>query len=120
MPSGPPSPRQSVARLDLTGDVPVVVVDAPVWLDLATAPVVEAVLVRALADRPPRLAVDLTSCAMADAFGLGMLARVGAAARADGTEVWLVGANRQVRRVVTLMGMDDALVVHAVEAVSAG
>jgi anti-anti-sigma factor len=107
----PPSPREAAAHLDLTGAVPVVVVDVVGWLDLATAPGVRRVVVAALAARPARLAVDLSACELADAYGLGVLATAAGRAGAQGTELVLVGVNRRIRRVLVLCGLADALPV---------
>jgi anti-sigma B factor antagonist len=114
----PPPPRRTasggpVAQLDLTGPVPVVVVDVPDWLDVSTAPAVEAVLDGLLQAGPRRVAVDLTGCPMADPFGLGMLARVRERAARTGTELWLVGVDRRVQRVLDILGLTDALPVRS-------
>lgn len=106
-----PAPRSSVAHLDLSRSVPVVVVDLCGWLDVATAPGLEAVLDHALRRRPPRLVVDLTACDSADCFGLGMLERVARRAREDGTELVLTGVNARIVRVLALVGLSEALPV---------
>jgi len=115
-----PAPRSPQAHLELTDEVPVVVVDAPDWLDVCTAPGVEAVALEALRTRPERLAVDLSACRMADAYGVGALARVRDVAAAQGTELWLVGVNRRVRRVLDLVGLSQTLPVHARPSADAG
>ncbi len=116
----PPSPRSPEAHLDLSHEVPVVVVDATDWLDVCTAPGVEAVVGEALRSRPARLAVDLSACRMADAYGVGTLARLHRRAAAQGTELWLVGANGRVRRVLELVGLSEALPVQPAQSVEAG
>lgn len=108
-----PAPRSSTAHLDLRGSVPVAVVDVAEWLDVATAPAVEDLLRTALASRPARIAVDLSRCEGADAYGLGVLARVQADAAAQGTELVLTGANRRVRRVLGLLHLTGELPVVA-------
>jgi anti-sigma B factor antagonist len=117
----PPAPHsaEGAAHLDLTGAVPVVVVDVPGWLDLATAPEVRIVVEAALDSRPQRLAVDLSGCELADAYGLGMLATAQRRGRAQGTELVLVGVNRRIRRVLALSGLAGALPVTELDRVSA-
>ena len=106
-----PAPRSFTARLDLRDEVPVAVVDVDEWLDVATAPAVEELVRAALVGRPPRVAVDLTRCEGADAYGLGVLARVQREAAAQGTELVLTGANRRVRRVLRLLHLTSELPV---------
>ena len=106
-----PAPRPSTAHLDLRGTVPVAVVDVAEWLDVATAPAVEALVRAALASRPARIAVDLTRCQGADAFGLGVLARVKRDASAQGTEIVLTGVNDRVHRVLRLLRLTGDLPV---------
>lgn len=108
-----PTPRSSTAHLDLRGTVPVAVVDVAAWLDVATAPAVEELLRGALASRPVRVAVDLSRCEGADAYGLGVLARVQRDAAAQGTELVLTGVNRRVRRVLGLLQLSGDLPVVA-------
>lgn len=116
----PPAPRTPLAHLELDGEVPVVVVDVPDWLDAATAPGIEALAVEALRTRPARLAVDLTQCVLADPYGVGMLARVRLLAQEQGAELVLLGANARVRRVLELVGLAAALPVLPREEVPAG
>jgi anti-anti-sigma factor len=99
------------AHLDLTGSVPVVVVDAPDWLDLSTAPAVRTVLDAALRPAPARVAVDLSRCELADAYGLGMLERAHRRAALQGTELVLIGVDDRLRRVLALTGLADVLSV---------
>ena len=116
----PPAPRAPLAHLELDGSVPVVVIDVPDWLDAATAPGVEALLMTALRGAPTRVAVDLTCCELADPYGVGMLARVRLRAAEQGTELVLVGANARVRRVLELVGLAEVFPVRGREEVLAG
>lgn len=102
-----------LAHLDLARPVPTVVVDASCWLDLATAPAVRAVVDAGLERRPPVLAVDLSSCHLADGYGLGMLAEASRQAARQGTELVLVGVSRRIGRVLALTGLDAVLPVTA-------
>ena len=120
MAQNPPAPRSPLAHLELDGSVPVVVVDVPDWLDAATAPGVETLLATALRGHPPRVAVDLTRCVLADPYGVGMLARVRLRALEQGSELVLVGANARVRRVLELVGLGDAFPVLSRAEVLAG
>lgn len=113
----PPLDEAGRAHLDLTGDVPAVVVDATAWLDLATVPAVQEVLDAALALVPARLAVDLSQCELADAYALRVLERAARRAARQGTEVVLVGVDDRLARVLRLTGLDAVLPV--VERVSA-
>ena len=107
-----PAPRSSSpAHLDLRGSTPVAVVDVDEWLDVATAPAVEALLDEALRRRPQQIAVDLSRCDGADPHGLGVLVRVADKARAQGTRLVLTGVSSRVRRVLRLLDLGDALPV---------
>jgi anti-anti-sigma factor len=106
-----PHPRSSFARLDLTTPVPVVVVDADEWLDLATADALARVLEQVLRLRPPVVHVDLSRCPAADVHGLRVIERFRVRAATSGTQVLLVGPNAQVRRVLALTGLDAVLPV---------
>jgi anti-anti-sigma factor len=106
-----PAGEPGAAHLDLTGDLPVVVVDVTAWLDLATVPAVLAVVDAAIALAPPRLAVDLSQCELADAYGLGMLERASRRAALQGTELVLLGVDRRLARVLRFTGLDAVLPV---------
>ena len=114
-----PAPRSATAHLDRRGGTPVAVVDVEDWLDVATAPAVEALLQEALRGRPQQVAVDLSRCQGADPHGLGVLVRVGEQAAAQGTRLVLTGVSGRVHRVLRLMGLTDLLpVVPAVATVA--
>jgi anti-anti-sigma factor len=100
------------AHLDLTQDVPVVVVDVREWLDMSTAAGVRAVLEAALRQHPRRLVVDLSACELADAYGLGMLERARHRAVLQGTDLVLTGVSSRLARVVRLLGLAGVLPVE--------
>lgn len=101
------------AHVDLTRDPPVVVVDVAGWLDLSTAPAVREVVDAAMVLRPPQLAVDLSRCELADAYGLGVLERARRRCELQGTDLVLTGVNAGIRRVLSLTRLDDVLPVDA-------
>jgi anti-anti-sigma factor len=117
VPSRPaPPPRRceprAEAHLELGGPVPTVVVDVADWLDVSTAPAVREVLDDALSRRPRRLAVDLSRCPLADAYGLGMIERAQRRGVLQGTELVLVGVSPRLRRILRLTGLDQVLSVE--------
>lgn len=57
----------------------------------------------------PRVVLDLSRVTFMDASSLGVLASAGERARLAGGAVRLVGASRQVRRIVTLTELDGVL-----------
>lgn len=101
------------AHLDLTHDVPVVVVDVREWLDMSTAGDVRTVLEAALRQHPRRLVVDLSACQLADAYGLGMLERARHLAVLQGTDLVLTGVRPRLARVMHLLGLDGVLPVES-------
>lgn len=111
-PRDPADRTTPAAHLVLYRALPVVVVDVTGWLDLSTAPDVQRVVDAALAPRPRRLAVDLSRCLLADAYGLGMLERARRRGLLQGTELVLTGVNERIRRVLALTGLEAVLPVE--------
>lgn len=81
------------------------VLEAVGELDLQCVPRLRALLAAA----GSRVVIDLTRVTFMDASGLGVLAVGGERARRSGGAVRLVGACRQVRRIVVLTQLDGVL-----------
>lgn len=77
-------------------------------LDLATGPALCARLETALALRPSCLQVDLSGCTFLDCSTVGLLESVRDGARVDGTVLVLVRPSRPVRRLLALLGLQEA------------
>lgn len=77
-------------------------------LDLATVPLLRARLEAALQSRPSALPVDLSGCTFLDCSAVDVLLAVQDAARRDGVVLVLVRPSRPVRRLLSLLGLDEA------------
>jgi anti-anti-sigma factor len=86
-------------------------------LDLNTAPELSEPLEQAIESHAPGLMVDLTNCDFIDSTGIAVL--VGAwqtledRGAGDGSRVALCCPNAQVRRVLELTGVIDAIALHS-------
>lgn len=80
-------------------------------LDLATAPALRDDVSQALTSRPHTLILDLAGCAFAGVDAVDALVDVTASARRQGTTVLLLGLRPIVRRTISLLGVDDELLV---------
>ena len=78
-------------------------------LDLATTPALRVTVENALAARPQTLALDLGDCPFAGVDALHALVELTEAARRQGTTLVLVGLRPILRRAISLVGLDDAL-----------
>ena len=81
-------------------------------LDLATVPSLRARLDAALLRRPACLQVDLSGCTFLDCSAIDCLLAVRDAAHRDGGVLVLVRPSRPVRRLLTLLGLDEAFAVQ--------
>jgi len=77
-------------------------------LDLATVPSLRARLDAALGRRPACLEVDLSGCTFLDCSAVDLLLAVRDAAYRDGVVLVLVRPSRPVRRLLSLLGLDEA------------
>ncbi|MFJ9448453.1 STAS domain-containing protein [Kitasatospora sp. NPDC101235] len=81
----------------------------------------ESVLERAVAERPPRLVVDLAGLSFCDSTCLNVLLKTRIAARAAGIPLVLAAPTSQTRRLLEIIGADEVLTVHdSVRAALAG
>ncbi|PRX50377.1 anti-sigma B factor antagonist [Prauserella shujinwangii] len=105
-----PNP-DSVLRLDTYQPHPsIAVVSVDGEVDLGTAPQLAARLAEQLAPPPAYLVVDLSQVAFLGAAGLNVLADAARDAAELGTPLRVVvGGQRQIRRLLRLCGLDDAL-----------
>ena len=90
--------QQGVLTLDVTQE-----------LDLATTPALRDKVAEALASRPHTLILDLAHCAFAAVGTVYALVDLTASARRQGTTLLLLGLRPTVRRAISLVGLDDAL-----------
>ena len=106
---GVPAPRSALART--WGRSPAAVVVSG-ELDLATVPSLRARLDVALRRRPACLQVDLAGCTFLDSSAVECLLSARDAARRDGVVLVLVRPSRPVRRLLSLLGLDEAFAVQ--------
>ncbi len=95
------SPRTAVAE---TAPALTTVVPSHAELDVATVPELDRLLEQALAARPSRLFVDLSSCTFADSTACASLARWTSRASRQGSDLQLCGLSSRLRRIITLTG----------------
>lgn len=81
-------------------------------LDIATVPSLHARLDATLRRRPACLQVDLSGCTFLDCSAVDLLLSVRDAARRDGVVLVLVRPSRPVRRLLTLLEIDEAFAVQ--------
>lgn len=81
-------------------------------LDLADAPVVASRLIAAVTAFGPSIIVDLAGLEFIDCCGLGILVRVLKWTRDSGGDMYLVGPQRRVRRVLEMTGLVDVFSVY--------
>lgn len=80
-------------------------------LDLATTPALGTDVAEALASRPQTLVLDLAACPFVGVDAVHALVDLTAAARRQGTALLLVGLRPILRRVIALLGLEDALLL---------
>ena len=98
---GPSTYGRSPAAVLVTGE-----------LDLATVPALRARLEAAARHRPVCLLVDLSGCTFLDCSAVDLLLAARDAARRDGVVLVLVRPSRPVRRLLSLLGLDEAFAVQ--------
>jgi anti-anti-sigma factor len=81
-------------------------------LDVLYAPAVATAL-GAVAARQPRIILDLARLEFIDVTGVAALARGRRHARNAGGDLLLAAPQRQVRRVLTIIGQADGFAIHA-------
>ena len=94
-------------------------------LDIATSPKVRELLSNAARDRERPLVIDLTSCVFVDSTGLATLLHGAKPAQNGESNVALVSAGGEVRKLLELTAIDRTIPVYesldsAIEAVLAG
>ncbi|WP_354644762.1 STAS domain-containing protein [Kitasatospora camelliae] len=72
----------------------------------------ESALERAVADRPPRLVVDLAGLGFCDSTGLNALLKTRIAARAAGLPLVLAAPTSQTRRLLEITGADEVFTIY--------
>lgn len=92
-----------------TAPVLTTVVPSDTELDVATVPELARLLEQALAARPSRLCVDLSSCTFADSTACASLARWTSRASRQGSELQLCGLSSRLRRIIRLTGQPGLL-----------
>ncbi|MFG3055831.1 STAS domain-containing protein [Kitasatospora sp. NPDC048239] len=72
----------------------------------------ESALERAVAERPPRLVVDLVGLSFCDSTCLNALLKTRIAARAAGIPLVLAAPTSQTRRLLEITGANEVLTIH--------
>ena len=80
-------------------------------LALATTPRLRREVEQALAARPSALAVDLSQCPFAGVDAIQALAALTEQAQRQGTALVLIGLREVVRRAITLLGLEERLLL---------
>ena len=82
-------------------------------IDMASAPELAAFIAAVSAERPVRLAVDLTDVAFMDSSGVRMLVHAAQRAAAAGTRMYLVCplSNTSVRRVMDILQLSTVMTI---------
>jgi anti-anti-sigma factor len=106
---GPPVRRGLPFRVDAQTAEPVVHLRPQGELDLASTPLLEEALIRAEETSVSAIELDLSAITFMDSCGLRGLLRAAARSNADSNRLRITGANRQVRRLVALVGVADLL-----------
>lgn len=104
MTPGVPALRTSVERSGRR-----VLVCASGELDLATAPTVRRALVDAGTPGPADVVLDLSGVTFVDATGLAALLQAAEALRAAGGDLHLASPSRMLRRMLTLLELEQRL-----------
>ena len=78
-------------------------------LDISTAPRLEEALLRAEADGPALLVIDLSELGFMDSTGLRLLIGADGRAREAGRRLVLIQGNEMVQRVLRLTRLDERL-----------
>jgi len=92
--------------------LPAVVVALPAEIDMANADQVGQQLGSAFTPGVKTVIADMTATRFCDSSGINMLVRVHQQAAANRTELRLAVASPAVLRTLTLLGLDDQLVIY--------
>lgn len=80
-------------------------------LDLASSPMLEEQVERAVAGAPAVVIIDLRQLEFMDSTGLSVLIRAHQRAQEHGHRLAIVNGSRQVRRLLSLTGVADRLTI---------
>jgi anti-anti-sigma factor len=80
-------------------------------LDLASSPMLEAALERAMSNGPGLVIIDLRGLEFMDSTGLGVLIRAHNHAQETGHRLGIVNGSSQVRRLLSLTGVAERLTI---------
>jgi anti-anti-sigma factor len=80
-------------------------------LDLAAAPTLEQELARVRERGPELIIIDLRELEFMDSTGLSVLIRAHQDAQQSGYRLGIVNGSRQIRRLLTLTGVADRLII---------
>jgi anti-anti-sigma factor len=80
-------------------------------LDLASSPVLEEELERVISAGPALVIIDLRELDFMDSTGLSVLIRAHQRAEESGHRLGIVNGSRQVRRLLSLTGVADRLMI---------
>jgi anti-anti-sigma factor len=100
---------QTNFRVELRSENATALLSVAGELDLASSPILERELERALADGPGLVIIDLRKLEFMDSTGLSVLIRAHNRAQETGHRLGIVNGSRQVRRLLSLTGVADRL-----------
>ncbi|MFH8386678.1 STAS domain-containing protein [Kitasatospora sp. NPDC018058] len=105
------TPRLRITTTTVSGTAVIVHLDGEVDQDDRGA--LEGVLTKAVADRPPRLIVDLTGLIFCYSVCLNALLTARQDAQAAGVEMLLAAPGPQTLRLLEITGADEVFPIHA-------
>jgi anti-sigma B factor antagonist len=92
--------------------LPTVVVPMPAEIDVANASRLAAELGRAIHPEVKALVIDMTLTTFCDSLGVKVIARIRGQAVAEGVDLRLVTASKQVQRILAVTGLDTKVRIY--------
>jgi anti-anti-sigma factor len=102
---------QSNFQVEVQSDSGTPVLSVSGELDLASSPMLEEQVERAVAQAPALVIIDLRQLEFMDSTGLSVLIRAHQRAQEQGHRLAIVNGSRQVRRLLSLTGVADRLTI---------
>jgi len=92
--------------------LPTVVVPMPAEIDIANASRLTAELDRAIHPEVKALVIDMTLTTFCDSMGVKVIARIRGQAVAEGVDLRLVTASKQVQQILAVTGLDTKVRIY--------
>ena len=98
-------------RVDVNSEDGAAVIAVAGELDLATSPALEEQFERVMSGAPTLVVIDLRELEFMDSTGLSVIIRAHQRAEQGGHRLGIVNGSRQVRRLLSLTGVADRLLI---------